>query len=952
MMKQILIKRKPGILKTLSAWLFLILIPIWLFDATLQYLFTVTEKSNQLLAKETLINEITGFEKDLHLESFLERLFRQFSLENSQVSELKDAKEFSRLFMQKTGVPLSGLIIHGKDCKTLDDVYFSELLQKNFIGLSKTFTLKFFAFINRQHLPEKNSDSEKNTNSLLEKQQNLVDGFFQKQFGLISMVPILPMKIATSISVKLGGVAYFYYQPVSAEKDSEKTIAGGWLAIVRGKKIDPQLIMDKAAKLASDGVTRTFISKRIKIPRTEKEEFLPATNFQIEEDGMSLQCPVPQNLLAHLVGEGGFYPENLEKVTREFPFLKVKIKNALLEHSLKQYYPLIRLLETLLLLSGALIALRLYFFGLEFKTRLASKAIIGIIIAAALPFSLLIISFFTYIDVAEKAEIIEINNLLKQQVETISSRVINFTGKFHQQAYLLSRALEVSAESEIADQELIKSRLVDMRAQEVFLDFIGKKTINITNPSLPSRPICKDEFTLGQIISRSFLDSLSSIELYNDETVLEQENLFRDVYFVDSNFINNSLNGKGRLLEIDQIKSLNSFSLNPVFYKNTTRVAGFLTVKFNQLELINLFLRDFKTDQNKADVKISIFSFRNPEKKGAIKAHTGILNEKIIEKISQAQEVGSHIFWRSDALEKKANCLFVLPKFPLIIMAEKKLNGRLNPFWPIFFSLCYMLLLIISCYHFFARELLQPIEKLSEAAITAGQGNFKTRTDFYAEGEFLILKNAFNEMVTGMAQKEKLAQFVSREVLETLDENISSGKKIEATVIFAAIKGFSSWIRDGHQDEVVNSLNLAISTTDRLAEKHCGNLDKVIGNTLMIVFRNDDHAARACRMTLELQHSLGLHNIVIQSGVASGNVISGSIGDANGKIDLTVIGDPVNLAARLKGFAQESETAMIITAPSTIRALKGLARLRFIKKTKVKGKSREFPIYQLLELRV
>lgn len=80
-MKQIIIKRKPGLFKTLCAWVFLILIPIWLFDATLQYLFSVTEKSNQLLAKETLINEIISFEKDLHLEAFLERRFRRFSQE-------------------------------------------------------------------------------------------------------------------------------------------------------------------------------------------------------------------------------------------------------------------------------------------------------------------------------------------------------------------------------------------------------------------------------------------------------------------------------------------------------------------------------------------------------------------------------------------------------------------------------------------------------------------------------------------------------------------------------------------------------------------------------------------------------------------------------------------------------------------------------------------------------
>ena len=67
--------------------------------------------------------------------------------------------------------------------------------------------------------------------------------------------------------------------------------------------------------------------------------------------------------------------------------------------------------------------------------------------------------------------------------------------------------------------------------------------------------------------------------------------------------------------------------------------------------------------------------------------------------------------------------------------------------------------------------------------------------------------------------------------------------------------------------------------------------------------------------------------------------------------DFTVYGDAVNLAARLKSEAHKTKDTGIIIAPSSIRKLRGLAKVAYIDRIPIKGKSREFPLYELLELR-
>jgi class 3 adenylate cyclase len=79
--------------------------------------------------------------------------------------------------------------------------------------------------------------------------------------------------------------------------------------------------------------------------------------------------------------------------------------------------------------------------------------------------------------------------------------------------------------------------------------------------------------------------------------------------------------------------------------------------------------------------------------------------------------------------------------------------------------------------------------------------------------------------------------------------------------------------------------------------------------------------------------------------------LSGKIGSSSGTLDFSVIGNTVNLAARLKSFADSAKKTGIIVCPQTVKTLARDVRFRFIDRVPVKGRTRKFAIFTALELR-
>jgi len=143
-----------------------------------------------------------------------------------------------------------------------------------------------------------------------------------------------------------------------------------------------------------------------------------------------------------------------------------------------------------------------------------------------------------------------------------------------------------------------------------------------------------------------------------------------------------------------------------------------------------------------------------------------------------------------------------------------------------------------------------------------------------------------------------------------------------------------------------------------------GTLDKYIGDAVMAEFgapiAYPDHALRACRAALKMHtevtrlqakwESEGKEPFRIGLGVNSGHMVVGNLGSEQ-LFDYTVIGDEVNLGARLESLNKEYQTStQIIISEGTYDAVKGSVEVRQLGEVKVKGKTRPVVIYELLAL--
>jgi class 3 adenylate cyclase len=163
-------------------------------------------------------------------------------------------------------------------------------------------------------------------------------------------------------------------------------------------------------------------------------------------------------------------------------------------------------------------------------------------------------------------------------------------------------------------------------------------------------------------------------------------------------------------------------------------------------------------------------------------------------------------------------------------------------------------------------------------------------------------------------QKEFVRRFATREVAQDLQESgfALGGKRVNASVMFADIRGFTTLAESQPPEETIELLNTWYTLMFDAIGAHGGVVSLMIGDGLMAIFGAPlplpDHCARAVRSALEMQETMALFNderraagrpeVRIGIGIASGDMVAGYAG-TNERATYTCIGDTVNLAARL-----------------------------------------------------
>ncbi len=201
-------------------------------------------------------------------------------------------------------------------------------------------------------------------------------------------------------------------------------------------------------------------------------------------------------------------------------------------------------------------------------------------------------------------------------------------------------------------------------------------------------------------------------------------------------------------------------------------------------------------------------------------------------------------------------------------------------------------------------------------------------------------------------------------VLENLESVELGGQRKELTILFSDIRGFTTMTEGTEPQELIELLNEYLKEMTEIIFHHEGIVDKFIGDGILAYWGaftpGKNHALLASRAALEMLEKVselnrkwaaeGRRSIAIGIGVNTGQVIFGNVGTGK-KVEFTVIGDPVNLAARLEGLNKDFGTSVIISE-FTHQALGELAEVRSLGGVKVKGKTIETQVFELRSLRV
>ena len=202
--------------------------------------------------------------------------------------------------------------------------------------------------------------------------------------------------------------------------------------------------------------------------------------------------------------------------------------------------------------------------------------------------------------------------------------------------------------------------------------------------------------------------------------------------------------------------------------------------------------------------------------------------------------------------------------------------------------------------------------------------------------------------------KSTFKKYVSESIVDELLENETSlelgGSEKEVCVLFADIRGFTALSEKMEASKVVYVLNNYFQSMIDVIFKHNGTLDKIIGDELMVLYgvplKTNNDPQNAVKSAIEMLFSLdnfnkkmkseGLPKLEIGIGINFGNVVSGNIG-SDQQMNYTVIGDNVNLAARLCSNAKPGE---IIISNSVYNFLDNKSKFVKAEPLSVKGKSK------------
>jgi adenylate cyclase len=267
-----------------------------------------------------------------------------------------------------------------------------------------------------------------------------------------------------------------------------------------------------------------------------------------------------------------------------------------------------------------------------------------------------------------------------------------------------------------------------------------------------------------------------------------------------------------------------------------------------------------------------------------------------------------------------------------------------------------------------ARAIVGPLRTLQAAMGRVEHDELETRVAVTTNDELGYLSERFNSMTDGLRQGKRLRElfglYVSAEVAQAAVETGAGlgGTLVDCTVIFSDIRDFTTLSERMPPERLVDVINRYMTAMVSVVVDHGGVVTRFGGDSILAVFGTPlnpmaDHADRAVRTAIGMRRALAAFNQADASdrlphleagiGIATGPVVAGNIGGRE-RIEYTVMGDAVNLAARLEEKTKDAGAPILMSA-ETYRALDEVRAVRAeaLTEVQIKGKRDRVTVYAL-----
>ena len=283
-------------------------------------------------------------------------------------------------------------------------------------------------------------------------------------------------------------------------------------------------------------------------------------------------------------------------------------------------------------------------------------------------------------------------------------------------------------------------------------------------------------------------------------------------------------------------------------------------------------------------------------------------------------------------------------------------------------------LLAIALGLFMGKRMAEPIVAVSHAAHAVAHGDFSRRISTKRKDEVGQMARAFNSMAEDLERFEArvveetrirtdLARYLSPDLVEgVVEQKINldlGGQRRHVVVLFADIVAFTPLVEQHPPEEVVSILNELFTFLTEIVFRHRGMVDKFIGDSVMAVFNvpepQVDAELEAVRTAEEMLRWLDTGNarwqkrlgrkLELAIGINAGSAVVGNVGSTR-RMEYTVIGDTVNVAARLEAIARPGQ---ILMTAEVARAVSDEFDTECLGPRRLAGKSEPVEIHSLVD---